>query len=79
MAAKALRERLDRGGLLHIRTYDREGSVREVGGTLTDRRRPYLAVGGEVSSEDSSSRLIAAVRRGADGEMEHDPACGLAA
>jgi hypothetical protein len=72
LAAAALRERLDRSGTMAARAYAASFAAHEVGGQA---RVGGIGLGGEVGSEDSSSRLLAAATRGPGGVWRADTAC----
>lgn len=75
LAAKALRERLERRGTLSVRTYATDASAHEVGGHV---KVAGVGVGGQTGSEDESARLVSAVARRPDGSWGRDEACLLA-
>lgn len=72
LAAKALRDRLDREGTTSVRTYDSDAQAHRVG------VESPLA-GGEGGSTDTERRLRSAVARRGDGAWGPDAACGTLA
>lgn len=70
--ARALRDRLDEAGTLSVRTYATDETVHEAG---AHAKVLGLGLGGEGGTEDSSSRLVAAVARRPDGTWGVDEAC----
>jgi len=72
LAAEALRDRLDQGATLDVRSYSTDASAHEVGGQV---KVAGVGLGGSVGSEDESSRLVSAVTRQPDGAWAPDASC----
>lgn len=72
LAAEALRERLDEGATLDVRSYETDANARGVSGQV---KVAGVGVGAGVGSADESARLVSAMSRQPDGSFAQDEAC----